>query len=184
LGLIARTNLWLQGASLTGWLLDVPLLRTIPGEILESNAIVGPYRREIGRHVLRRRPSDGYGARSYGKGGNSFPSGHASVVCETASILSHHADHWAAQSAIWVVAGLVCLQRVDEPGHNHWPSDVWLGAAYGAYAGHTIAVRNQERRDGVKQKKWYDIIHRPENQWSAIPVVGPDYVGASFRAKF
>jgi hypothetical protein len=182
LGLISDTHLWLEGASIAGWLLDVPLLRTIPGEILESNSIVGGMRQPIEKLVGRQRPNEGKGARSF-TAGNSFPSGHASVVCETASILAHHARHPVARAAIWSIAGIVCLQRVDEPGHNHWPSDVWIGAALGAYAGHTIAIRNEERRRGISQGKWYDIFHRPEKNWSLLPVAGSRFSGLAVRAR-
>lgn len=183
LGLISDTHIWLEGAALAGWVLDVPLLRTIPVEILESNFIVGSIRQPIERIVHRRRPSEGGGARNF-SGGSSFPSGHASVVWETAAILSHHFRHPLARAAFWGMATVVCLQRVDEPGHNHWPSDVWFGAALGAYEGHTIAARNEERRQGVPQGKWYDITHRPPPKWGVVPVVGPEYSGFALRATF
>jgi hypothetical protein len=166
-----------------GWAIDSPLLRTIPGEILESNFIVGTLRQPVERIVHRRRPSEGEGARSF-TGGSSFPSGHASVVCETASILTHHAKHPIARAAIWSLAAVACAQRVDEPGHNHWPSDVWMGAALGAWAGHTIAMRNEERRQGVEQGRWYDVFYRPDRNWSATPVLAPDGGGVAVRTTF
>lgn len=183
LGAIASTHRWLQGAALAGWLLDVPLLRTIPVEILESNTIVASMRDPIRTLVQRNRPSDGKGARSF-VDGTSFPSGHASVVCETAAILAHHARHPMARVAIWSVATITCVQRVDEPGHNHWPSDVWLGAAYGAYAGHTVAKRNEERRRGIPQGKWYDVLHRPAGDLSVLPFASPGGGGFVARARF
>jgi hypothetical protein len=89
-----------------------------------------------------------------------------------------------ARTAIWSIVGIVCLQRVDEPGHNHWPSDVWIGAALGAYTGHTIAVRNEERRRGIPQGKWYDVFHRPSRNWSLLPVAGSSFSGLAVRARF
>jgi membrane-associated phospholipid phosphatase len=182
LGLIARTNGWLAGATVAGWAFDVPLLRTIPVEMLESNILVGTLRQPFQRLVGRARPSDHVGPRSFGKGGRSFPSGHASVVCEYASILSYHFRRPAARAAIWSVAGLVCLQRIDDPGKSHWPSDVWLGAALGTYSGHTLARRNDERRRGVSQRPWYDVVHRSAAEWSLSPTIEP--VGFACRTRF
>lgn len=186
LGLMAETTPYLQGAAIAGWVFDIPLLRTIPGEILESNSIVGYARQPIERAVGRPRPSSGAGPRVFRKGGDSFPSGHASVICETAAILSHHAKHPVARSAIWAATATVLLQRVDEPGHNHWPADVWIGAALGTWAGHTVATRNEERRQGFKQKKWYDVIHRPDPhpEFTVLPVVSPEFTGLAVRARF
>jgi hypothetical protein len=106
------------------------------------------------------------------------------VICETAAILSHHAGHPIARTVIWSAAAVACLERLDDPVLNHWPSDVWMGAALGAYCGHTIAVRNEERRHGVEQAKWYDIFHRPDRNWSVMPAVGPGSYGLNARAQF
>jgi hypothetical protein len=176
LGLIGKTHLWYEGAAIAGWVFDVPLLRTIPVEILESNTIVAASRQAIERLSGRERPSDGHGPRSF-EGGDSFPSGHISVVCETAAILSHHARHPFARVGIWSLATVAALQRVDEPDRNHWPSDVWIGAAYGAWAGHTIARRNEERRQGIPQAKWSDVLRRPNRSWRIMPVIGRGLVG-------
>src|SRR6185503_8357344 len=100
LGLVARTNGWLAGAAVAGWVFDVPLLRTIPVEMIESNLIVGALRQPLQRLSRRSRPSDDAGSHSFG-GGQSFPSGHSSVVCEYAAILSHHFRRPAARASIW-----------------------------------------------------------------------------------
>ena len=186
LGLISKTHWYWSGASVVGWVFDVPLLRTIPGEILESNSIVGPLRQPIEKSVGRRRPSESRDPRDF-SGGRSFPSGHASVICETAAILSHHATYPAARILIWGVAGLVCVERIDpEKPLNHWPSDIWMGAALGTWAGHTIAVRNEERRRGIPQRKWYDVVHRPPKaDWSVMPYRSSEGVpGLAVRASF
>ena len=63
-------------------------------------------------------------------------------------------DTWKAESKEF-------LQRMSpEIVLNHWPSDVWIGAALGTWGGHTIAKRNEERRHGIPQRKWYDVVHR------------------------
>ena len=181
LGLIGRTHYWYEGAAVAGWVFDVPLLRTIPVEILESNSIVGASRQAIERLVGRERPSDGQGPRSF-HGGDSFPSGHVSVVCETAAILSHHARHPLARAGIWGVATVAALQRVDDPDRNHWPSDVWIGAAYGAWAGHTIARRNEERRRGIPQAGWPAVLRRQTSGWRVLPLIGRGVVGLAVHA--
>ncbi len=186
LGLISKTHWYYSGASLAGWVFDVPLLRTIPGEILESNSIVGPLRQPIEKIVGRRRPSESRNPRDF-SGGRSFPSGHASVICETAAILSHHATYPAARIVIWSIAGLVCVERIDpERVLDHWPSDIWMGAALGTWAGHTIAVRNEERRHGIPQRKWYDVIHRPPKaDWSVMPYTSSEGVpGLAVKTSF
>lgn len=179
LGLIGRTHYWYEAAAAAGWLFDVPLLRTIPVEILESNTIVAASRQAFERLVGRERPSDGHGPRSF-ENGDSFPSGHISVVCEVAAIASHHARHPLARLGIWSLATVAALQRVDEPDRNHWPSDVWIGAAYGAWAGHTIAKRNEERRQGIPQAKWNDVFRR-QHSLRVVPVIGRDLMGVTVQ---
>ena len=44
----------------------------------------------------------------------SLPSGHASVICETAAILSHHAGNPIVRTVIWSGAVAACLQRIDQ----------------------------------------------------------------------
>jgi hypothetical protein len=70
----------------------------------------------------------------------------------------------------------VCVERIDpEIPLNHWPSDIWIGAALGTWAGHTVAKRNEERRRGIPQRKWYDVVHRPPKaDWSVMPYLTPE----------
>lgn len=185
LGLISRTHRYYEAASVLGWVLDIPVLRTIPGELLESHSIAGGMRQPIEKVTGRLRPRDNEGPSVFkNKHGDSFPSGHASVVCEVASVVTYHYRNPVMQVLMWGIAGTACLQRVDSQGH--WPSDVIVGAAFGTWAGHTVARRNDERRRGIDQGPWWDFTYRPTktSAVSVMPVVDDGYIGLGARAAF
>lgn len=91
----------------------------------------------VGKLVTQRsRPHEG---RVYGfwQGGNSFPSGHATVAWAVAATAASHFQHhkWVP----WVVyplAGLVSFSRVSSG--NHFPSDVAFGSVIGFVIGRHV----------------------------------------------
>ncbi|HYM81178.1 MAG TPA: phosphatase PAP2 family protein, partial [Candidatus Limnocylindria bacterium] len=80
-------------------------------------------------------------------GGTSFPSGHASVIFELATIASHHARSRPVSILAYTLATTVALQRVE--ARTHWPSDVFIAAATGHIIAKTITRRHDERRENA-----------------------------------
>jgi membrane-associated phospholipid phosphatase len=84
----------------------------------------------------RARPHEG---RTYGfwEGGNSFPSGHATVAwAVAATTASHFARHRWVPWVVYPAAGLISFSRVSS-GH-HFPSDVVFGSAIGVAIGRHV----------------------------------------------
>jgi membrane-associated phospholipid phosphatase len=129
-GLMGNTNVLWLGGIVTGWVTGQEWLRAPARDLLVSHWIAGLTRNPIRDFVGRRRPSDGFGPRTYVRGeGTSFPSGHASTIVQVASILSHHIDRRWASALLYGAAATVVFQRVDD--EKHWASDAWIGAAWG-----------------------------------------------------
>ena len=106
-------------------------------DLLVSHWIAGLTRNPVRDLVGRRRPSDGFGARTFVRGeGTSFPSGHSSTIVQVASILSHHIDRRWASVLLYGAAASVVFQRVDD--EKHWASDAWIGAAWGWGVAHVV----------------------------------------------
>jgi membrane-associated phospholipid phosphatase len=181
LGHMGKTNPYYFGALALGYTLDHGLgqhavggfLTTVSAELLQSHLTAGAFR-QIGEIAVgRERPFETNDPYVFDDG-TSFPSGHASVITEFATITSHHVRHPAYTALAHGIALAVCLQRIDSG--NHWPSDVWAGAAYGAYASHTLVRRNDERRSrdrsvgGRRQDSGTRISWGPTREWNGFAV--------------
>ncbi len=84
----------------------------------------------------RSRPHKG---KTYGfwEGGNSFPSGHATVVwAVAATTASHFNRHRWVPWVVYPVAGLISFSRVTSG--NHFPSDVVFGSVIGFAIGRHV----------------------------------------------
>lgn len=100
------------------------------GEIIEAHFIAGLGKVAIQSLAGRARPYEESGSRSWGnEDATSFPSGHAINIFELATVLSHHANRPWFTAAAYSVAVAVGVQRVASDAH--WPSDVFLSAAFG-----------------------------------------------------
>jgi membrane-associated phospholipid phosphatase len=146
-GNMGNTNAFYAAGWLAGHALRVRGLKVIPFQILESHAISGGIRNLAEIAVGRARPAAGLGARHFDPGdGTSFPSGHASVAFELATILSHHARSRPVTALAYGLAGVMALQRVDS--ESHWPSDVFVAAVTGHVVARTIVRRADARAGG------------------------------------
>ncbi len=136
-GLMGNTNaIWAAGI-VAGYLTKQEWLRAPARDLLVSHWVAGLTRNPVRDFVGRRRPSDGFGARTYVRNeGTSFPSGHASTIVQVATILSHHIDRRWASAFLYGAAATVLFQRVDD--EKHWASDTWIGAAWGWGVARTI----------------------------------------------
>jgi membrane-associated phospholipid phosphatase len=118
--------------------------------------IAGGVRNGAKLFIGRRRPFEDQGPDAFEfNGGTSFPSGHASVVFELATILSHHARRWPVTVATYGIATTVAVQRVSS--RNHWPSDVFVPAVTGTLIARSIVRRRDERA-----------------AWAIVPGVSPN----------
>lgn len=144
LGYMGRTAPYYLGTLALGYGFRNRILMTIPGEIIESHVIAGGLRNVAKVLIGRRRPFEGQGSRAFEfDGGTSFPSGHASIAFELATILSEHAQRWPVTVGSYALATTVLIQRVDSG--NHWPSDVLVPAVTGTFIARTVVRRHGDR---------------------------------------
>jgi undecaprenyl-diphosphatase len=144
IGNLATNPYYLAGLAV-GAATGLEPLQEVSLEILESHLISGGVRNTVKLFVGRPRPFEERGARFFAfNRGTSFPSGHASVAFELATILSHHARSLPVTVACYGLATTIALQRVD--ARTHWPSDVLFGAVTGTVVARTVLRRHQARR--------------------------------------
>jgi membrane-associated phospholipid phosphatase len=148
-GNMGNTNAFYAAGWAAGHAFQVRGLKVIPFQILESHAISGGIRNLAELSVGRSRPSAGRGPRHFESGeGTSFPSGHASVAFELATILSHHARWHPVTVAAYGLATVMAVQRVDSD--SHWPSDVFVAAITGHVIARAIVARQDQRERGPR----------------------------------
>ncbi|MBI5218839.1 MAG: phosphatase PAP2 family protein [Bacteroidia bacterium] len=74
----------------------------------------------------------------------SFFSGHTSTAFAVATIVScEYKEHWWVPVISYTIAGLTGLSRIND--NAHWPSDVFMGAAFGTAVGKLIYSHNNWR---------------------------------------
>ena len=74
---------------------------------------------------------------------DAFPSGHTGAIFAMATVFSEqYKEYKAVPITLYSIAGLVGVTRLIE--HEHWASDVFLGAVMGYFCGKQI-VRNENR---------------------------------------
>lgn len=143
-GFMGHTNPYYIAALGVGWALQIDWLTNVPAQILESHLISGGLRNAAKVAIGRRRPFETDDPYTFEfDGGTSFPSGHASVVFELATILSHHARSTPVTVLAYAAATSVALQRVHDS--THWPSDVYVAAVSGTLIARTVIGRNESR---------------------------------------
>jgi membrane-associated phospholipid phosphatase len=152
-GYMGNTNKYYVAALVTGYTLRVEPLTVIPAQILESHMISAGIRNMIKPLVGRTRPFDGEGPHHFEflGPGTSFPSGHASVDFELATILSHHVKYWPIKAALYYAAASMAAQRVESDGH--WMSDVWLSSIQGYLVARTVVTRHDQRVAREKEEQ-------------------------------
>lgn len=104
--------------------------------------------------VHRPRPNKGgeysrFEEQSFFSGENlSFPSGHTASAFAVASVTGYYYGDspWKVRAA-YTLAGLVGWSRFND--HDHWPSDVFAGAALGYYIGKKVSALNNGRAEGL-----------------------------------
>jgi membrane-associated phospholipid phosphatase len=143
-------NGWTQGGAAVGTYLVGLAAHHRETEHIGSDLI----RAQALNAVITRVAKAAAGRRRPGGGPDSMPSGHTSASFTSAAVLAEHFG-WKAGAPAYAVASLVGWSRVRD--HQHWLSDVIVGAAVGTAVGHAVA-----REHG-----------RP---WIVTPVASPDLV--------
>lgn len=73
---------------------------------------------------------------------DAFPSGHTITAFSLAAVVAERSEHTWVKATAYSLAGLCGLSRLTE--HDHWLSDVVVGAAMGIAIG-KLVVRNHEQ---------------------------------------
>jgi membrane-associated phospholipid phosphatase len=84
----------------------------------------------------RSRPLDSQGTAGFFRGGDSFPSEHASAAWAAASVLAHEYPGPLTKFLAYGLASSVTVSRVT--AEKHFPSDVVVGSALGWYLGRQV----------------------------------------------
>jgi membrane-associated phospholipid phosphatase len=143
LGYIGAIAPYYLGGFVVTYLLRLDPLPRIFIEAAESNFVTGLVRNALEMSLRRTRPRENPDPRTwFVKGGDSFPSGHASVVFELATIAAHHTKSKPLRILYYLVATSVSGARAQV--NSHWPSDVFVGACIGTVVARTI-VRRHDR---------------------------------------
>jgi hypothetical protein len=130
-GHMGKTNRYYFGALGVSYIVGFQPGIHLFADILEAHFMTGGGKNLAVALVGRRRPHEEMGPRSYAPGeGTSFPSGHAINILELATILSRHVRFLPFQITCYGLAVAVCFERVTDD--QHWPSDVFAGAVFGA----------------------------------------------------
>ena len=145
LGFIGSTAPYWAAGLTVGYVMRWDPVTEISAEVLESHFITGLVRNIFEGAVGRSRPRSGKGPRNFEfRKGDSFPSGHASVVFEVATVAAHHTRSVPLRILYYAVATSISLQRVDS--RAHWPSDIFMGAVVGTAVARAIVRRHAEAK--------------------------------------
>jgi len=121
-----------------------PELRDLGRDALEAQILAAHIATPLLKEAFgRQRPNRDQGAGQFEpfRGGNSFPSGHATSAFALASVVAGHYDGWVVPSIAYSLASTVAFARVND--RAHFASDTVAGAIVGAGIGKFIVRRHQ-----------------------------------------
>lgn len=78
----------------------------------------------------------------------SLPSGHTSSIFAVATVIANKSTWFWSDVLSYTLAALVAGSRVHD--NEHWPSDVFFGAALGYFVGKRISSAEKTRDSGVR----------------------------------
>lgn len=124
----------------------------------------------------RERPNQSTGAGSFFNGGQSFPSEHTALSWAVAGVIAHEYPGPLTKFAAYALASTVTLTRVN--AHQHFASDVLVGAGLGWYFAHEVYRAHHDPEIGGEA--WGNYFEKsdepkqrdPKNMGS--PYVPPD----------
>lgn len=136
----------LGGFYLAGTYLHNEKARSVARDGLASSLIAaGAITPILKAAIGRSRPSETTGRFVSGRGGESFPSGHATQAFAVASVIASHYESRVVKAAAYGLATAVGLSRMEE--NAHFASDVVAGALIGTLVGRAVVELHAE--DGV-----------------------------------
>jgi membrane-associated phospholipid phosphatase len=121
------------GAWIAGRATHHPRLAATGVDLIEAQLLNGVITQGLKYAVPRERPDGGR---------YSFPSGHASAMFATATVIQHRFG-WKAGAGAYAIGAYVGAARLGE--RQHYLSDVVFGAALGAAAGRAVALAHTPR---------------------------------------
>jgi len=127
------------GVCTVGWVTDNHKVAHIGWDLMRGQIVCHTLTQATKYAVQRQRPDS--------SGTYSFPSGHASAVFTTASILHQHFG-WKVGGPSYVVASYVALSRL--PSNRHFLSDVIFGSALGIVVGRSVTFHERHHLAGVQ----------------------------------
>src|SRR5579863_2929823 len=108
----------------------------------------------------RERPYQGNGTGPFFQGGTSFPSEHAAAAWSVAGVIAHEYPNPFVKIAVYGLASLVDYSRIH--GHQHFPSDVFVGSMMGNLIAQNIYTRNHD--PGLGGEAWKSISQMFRNE--------------------
>jgi len=121
----------------------------------------------------RERPYQGNGTGPFFQGGTSFPSEHAAAAWSVAGVIAHEYPNPFMKIAAYGLASLVDYSRIR--GHQHFPSDVFVGSIMGNLIAQNIYSRNHD--PGLGGEAWKSISQIFRNDGNLTPSnMGSPYV--------
>ena len=141
------------GAYLGGLLADQPRVRDFGSDAAFSMLVAQVAFTLPGKYLAgRSRPMDDAGPYHFKpiRGGDSFPSGHATQAFSLAAVVSAYADNPWASFAAYTGAALVGLARIEQ--REHYVSDVAAGAVIGTLSAKAVMLRHRTLRLGSHQQ--------------------------------
>ena len=91
----------------------------------------------------RTRPVDNDQKAGFWKGGDSFPSGHASSSFAVATVFAYeYRDHVAVPIAAYTLASLISASRLS--ARRHWFSDIFVGGSTGFLLGRYVYKKHHD----------------------------------------
>lgn len=133
----------------------------LASSLIAAGAITPILKATIGRS----RPSETEGRFVSGRGGESFPSGHATQAFAVASVIASHYESRVVKAAAYGLATAVGLSRMEDSAH--YASDVVAGALIGTLVGRAVVRLHAE--DGIS--------------FEAAPAVDPAQPGVALTVR-
>jgi membrane-associated phospholipid phosphatase len=112
----------------------------------------------------RQRPFQGDGSGPFFHGGTSFPSEHAAAAWSVAGVIAHEYPGPLTKIMAYGLASLVDYSRVR--GHQHFPSDVFVGSIMGNLIAQNIYSRRHNPQFGGGEWRSFSQIFRADGNSS------------------
>src|SRR6266404_4944368 len=121
----------------------------------------------------RQRPFQGNGSGSFFQGGTSFPSEHSAAAWSIAGVVAHEYPGPLMKIMAYGLASLVDYSRIR--GHQHFPSDVFVGSIMGNLIAQNVYSRHHD--PGLGGGEWRSISQMFRGDGSSSPAnQGSPYV--------